>query len=445
MNDPVWLSRLQFGITIGFHFVFVTISLGMAWLLLAMESMAWRTGQPEWNRAARFFGRIFIVTFAFGVVTGIVMEFQFGLNWAVFSGFVGDIFGTPLAAEGLFTFVIESVFIGLYIFGRDRVPKAIHWFSIFMVALGATLSAFWILVANSWMHTPAGYAVRNGRIELSNFYDVVFNQSMWSRFFHTVDAVLVGGAFFVAGVSAYLLLKHKDVELAKKTLRLSVTFGLVVSVLELYPFGDMSARQVALTEPTKFAAMESVEKTGPRAAIVLFGIPVEEPPRLIYDVRVPGALSWLAYRDANAAVKGFDQFSPNELPPLALTFTSFHLMVGLGTFFIAAMGWAVIELIRGRLWESRWFLWVLVLSIPLPILACQFGWLTAEVGRQPWIVYGVMRTSDAASPNVSGSQVLFSLWLFGILYLMLGTVYVLLIARDVRRGPQPLRVGERPT
>jgi cytochrome d ubiquinol oxidase subunit I len=250
MSNVVWLSRLQFGITVGFHFVFVTISLGMIWLLFAMETMAWRLDTDEWKRAARFFGRIFVITFVFGVVTGIVMEFQFGLNWAAFSHFVGDIFGTPLAAEGLFTFVAESVFIGLYIFGRDRVSKAVHWFSVLMVALGATFSAFWILVANSWMHTPTGYVMRNGRVELDNFYRVVFNPSMWTRFFHTVDAVLIGGAFFVAGVSAYLLLTHKDEELAKKTLRLAVVFGLIVSVLELFPFGDMSAREVAQTQPT---------------------------------------------------------------------------------------------------------------------------------------------------------------------------------------------------
>ena len=437
MSDAIWLSRLQFGITIGFHFIFVTVSLGIVWLLFAMETMAWRTGQEAWTRAARFFGRMFIVTFVFGVVTGMVMEFQFGLNWAAFSNFAGDIFGTPLAAEGLFTFVVESVFIGLYIFGRDRVPKAVHWFSILMVALGATFSAFWILVASSWMHTPAGYTVRNNRIELGNFLDVVFTESMWARFFHTVDAVLIAGAFFVAGVSAYLLLTNKDAALARKTLRLSVVFGLITSVLELFPFGDMSARQVAHTQPTKFAAMESVEKTQTGAGLVLFGIPVEDPPHLMYAVRLPYALSLLASRDPHAEVKGFDQFARGDLPPFTLTFTSFHVMVGLGTFFIAAMAWAVFQLVRGRLWANRWFLWVLVLSIPLPIVACQFGWLTTEVGRQPWVVYGLMRTAEAASANVSAHQVLVSLWSFGMLYLVIGVFYVLLMARDIRRGPQP--------
>lgn len=432
MSDVVWLSRLQFGLTIGFHFFFVTVSLGIVWLLFAMETMAWRTRQEVWGRAAAFFGRIFVITFVFGVVTGMVMEFQFGLNWAAFSNFVGDIFGTPLAAEGLFTFIVESVFIGLYVFGRNRVPKAIHWLSILMVALGATASAFWILVANSWMHTPAGYTLANGRIELSSFLEVVFNESMWVRFFHTVDAVLIAGAFFVAGVSAYLLLANKDADLARKTLKLSVVFGLITSVLELFPFGDMSARQVAQTQPTKFAAMESVETTQQGAGLVLFGIPVEDPPHLIYDVRLPYALSLLAHRDARAAVKGFDQFSRDDLPPFVLTFTSFHIMVALGMFFIAAMAWAVFQLVRGRLYENRWFLWVLVMSIPLPILACQFGWLTAEVGRQPWVVYGLMKTSDAASTNVSAHQVHVSLWSFGVLYLVLGVSYVLFMVREVR-------------
>jgi cytochrome d ubiquinol oxidase subunit I len=284
--------------------------------------------------------------------------------------------------------------------------------------------------------------VRNGRVELSNFLEVVFNESTWVRFFHTVDAVLIAGAFFVAGVSAYLLLGNKDVDLARKTLRLSVVFGLIVSVLELFPFGDMTARQVAHTQPTKFAAMESVEKTQKGAGLVLFGIPVEDPPHLIYSVRLPYALSLLASRDPHAKVKGFDQFSRDDLPPFTLTFTSFHVMVGLGTFFIAAMAWAVFQLIRGRLWANRWFLWVLVLSIPLPIVACQFGWLTTEVGRQPWVVYGLMRTSDAASANVSAYQVLVSLWSFGILYLVIGALYVLLMVRDVRRGPQPVNLAK---
>ena len=417
MNDVVWLSRLQFAITIGFHFAFVVISLGMVWPLFIIETMAWRTKNRVWERAGKFFGKILGITFVFGVVSGIVMEFQFGTNWGAYSNFVGDIFGTPLAAEGIFTFFLESVFIGLYIFGRDKIPKGVHWFSILMVATGATFSAFWILVANSWMQSPTGYAVQEGRLVLTNFRQVIFNKAVLPQFLHTVDGILIGGAFFMAGVTAWMVLKNKEMELAKKVLKMSMIFGLITSILELYPFGDMSARRVAESQPTKFAAMESVEKTRSRASLVLFGLPIENPPHLIMDVRAPAVLSWLAFRDADATVKGFDSFAADDLPPFILTFTSFHLMVALGTLFIAEMIFGTFLLWRGTLWQNKWFLWILVASVPLPIIACQFGWMTAEIGRQPWIVYGVLKTAQAASVNITSGEVMVSLLLFSGLYI----------------------------
>jgi cytochrome d ubiquinol oxidase subunit I len=438
MDDSVFLSRLQFAVTIGVHFVFVTLSLGIVWLLLAVETMAWRTKNSEWEKAAGFFGRIFVITFVFGAATGLVMEFQFGTNWAGFSKFTGDIFGTPLAVEGMFSFFLESVFLGVYIFGRNKLSKGFHWFSILMVTLGATFSAFWILVANSWMNTPDGYLISNGKIILDDFSKVIFTKSLWPRFFHTMDAVIISGALFMAGVSAYIYLKNKGVSIAEKTLKLAIVVAFITSVLELYPFGDASAKQVAATQPTKFAVMEWLEKTQKRAPLLLFGIPVGNPPHLIYAISVPGPLSWLAFRNIDATVKGMDQFSPDELPPFALTFTSFRLMVTLGLLFIAISGFGVLLLLKKWLFRFKWFLVLLILNIPLPVIACQLGWITTEVGRQPWIVYGVLKTSQAASINVSAQEVLFSLILFSALYFFIMAFYIFLIVSEVRRGPEPL-------
>jgi cytochrome d ubiquinol oxidase subunit I len=437
--DSVFLSRLQFAITIGIHFIFVTLSLGMVWLLFAVETLAWRTKAPAWEKAGRFFGKIFVTTFAFGVVTGLVMEFQFGTNWAGFSDFTGDVFGTPLAAEGMFSFFLESVFIGIYIFGRNRVSRGTHWFSILMVALGATFSAFWILVANSWMNTPDGYVIENGRIILNDFARVIFTKSLWPRVLHTMDAVFIAGALFMAGVSSYFYLKNKETALARKTLKLAIVSGFIASILELYPFGDMSARQVAATQPTKFAVIESIEKTQKGTPLVLFGIPVEEPPHLIMDVRVAYALSWLTFGDSSAEVKGMDKYAPDELPPFALTFATFHLMVGLGMYFIVVTALGTLLLYKERIFRAKRFLKLLIVSIPLPVIACQLGWITTEVGRQPWIVYGVLKTSDAASVNVSAGEVLASTILFSLLYLIIMAFYIFLIVTDIRRGPQPLK------
>lgn len=436
--DTVLLSRLQFAITIGVHFIFVTLSLGMVWLLFAVETLSWRTKDPAWEKAGRFFGRIFVTTFAFGVVTGLVMEFQFGTNWAGFSNFAGDVFGTPLAAEGMISFFLESVFIGIYIFGRNKLSRGTHWFSILMVTLGATFSAFWIIVANSWMNTPDGYVIENGRIILNDFSKVIFSESLWPRFFHTIDAVFIAGALFMAGVSSYFYLKNKETALAVKTLKLAIISGFIASVLELFPFGDMSARQIASTQPTKFAAIESVEKTQKGAPIVLFGIPIENPPHLILDVRIPYVLSLMAFHDIHAEVKGMDQYERDELPPFALTFTTFHLMVGLGMFFIALTGFGILLLYKWRIFRTKWFLKLLIISIPLPVIACQLGWITTEAGRQPWAIYGVLKTADAASVNVGAGEVLTSIILFSLLYLIIMIFYIFLIVTDIKRGPQPL-------
>ena len=442
--DPLFLSRLQFAITVGFHFLFPPLSLGLAWLIVIMEWRGWKRGDEDYVRAGRFFGKILGLTFVVGVASGIVMEFQFGTNWARYSKFVGDIFGAPLAAEGVFAFFLESTFLGLYLFGRNRVSKGVHWFSALMVAFGATLSAFWIIVANSWQQTPAGFEIRNGRAELTDFGAAVFNASTWPRFFHTLDACLIAGAFLVAGVSAYLILRNKATEVGRKTLKLALIFGLVVSVVALFPTGDQHARQVARTQPEKFAAMEGLIRGQTRAPLTVFGIPSEEPPRVSLKMGIPGILSLMASGELEAHVPGIEDLREEgrPTPPFVITFISFHTMVGLGTLFIALTAFGVFLLYRKKLFETRWYLKLLLWAIPLPLIACELGWIVAEVGRQPWVVYRVLKTQDAYSANVTGGEVLFSIIMFGLIYLVLGALYVFILARKINRGPEPLLAKE---
>jgi len=434
--DPVLLARIQFAVTIGFHFIFPPISIGLAWLLVIIEYRAWRRRDDAYERMGKFFSRLLAITFAVGVATGIVMEFQFGTNWAEYSKYVGDIFGAPLAAEALFAFFLESTFLGLYLFGRNRVSKGVHWFSVLMVAVGATLSAFWIIVANSWQQTPAGFIFneQSGRAELASFWAAVFNPSTIIRYVHVMDAALITGAFFVAGIAAYRLLKDSESVVARKALRLALIVGLITTLLETIPFGDHHVRVVAKTQPEKLAAFEGLYEGGTNAPLAVFGIPTKD--RIAAGVHVPGLLSFLIGGSTDTYVKGLNDFPENERPPVFLPFVGFHLMVGLGFLCLALSAWGLVLLARGRLWTSRWFLVALVLAIPLPNLACQLGWIVAEVGRQPWIVYRLLRTADAASVTVSAGEILFSLVLFSAIYALLGALYVFLIVREARRGPE---------
>ncbi|HUX93694.1 MAG TPA: cytochrome ubiquinol oxidase subunit I, partial [Ignavibacteriaceae bacterium] len=434
--DAVLLSRIQFAMTIGFHFLFPPISIGLAWLLVIIESFGFKRKEEVYVRLGKFFGKILALTFSVGVATGIVMEFQFGTNWAEYSKFVGDIFGAPLAAEGVFAFFLESTFLGLYLFGRDKVSNGVHLFSIWMVAIGATISAFWIIVAGSWMQTPAGYIIKNGRAELTNFWDAVFNPSTVIRFLHTVDAALIAGAFMVAGVSAYLILKNKETELAKRSMKIAVYFGLIVSLLELFPFGHESGREVAKYQPAKFAAIQGLYTSQTGAPLAVFAIPVMPPPELKAKIEIPGLLSWLAFGDFNAKVQGINDFPSNDLPPLFITFVSYHNMVVLGMLFILLMMIATYLLKKNKLWDKKILLKIFVWAIPFPVIACELGWISAEVGRQPWIVYNVMRTSDAVSRNVPAGDVLFSIILFALIYLLIGSLYLYLLIKEIKHGPE---------
>lgn len=436
--DAVFLARLQFAVTIGFHFLFPPITIGLAWLLVIAETIGWRKNNEVYQKLAKFFAKILALTFAVGVATGIVMEFQFGTNWAEYSKFVGDIFGAPLAAEGVFAFFLESGFLGLYLFGRNRVSKAVHWFAGLMVAVGSTISAFWILVANSWQQTPAGYVIQNGRAELTDFWEAVFNPSTMIRFFHTIDAAIISGAFLMAGIAAYYLLKKKHVEIGKAAMKLAVIIGLVSSLLELYPFGHEHVLQVVQTQPAKFAAIEGLYTSEDSAPLVLFAVPFDNPPELKGTFEIPGLLSLMAFGDINAPVQGLDAFPRDEHPPLFLTFVSFHNMVILGTYFIGLMLLAAWLLRKNKLYENKLVLKAFLYSIPLPLVAIQFGWIAAEVGRQPWIVYNILRTSDAISVTVPAGDILFSLILFGLIYLLLGSLYIYLLVKKIKHGPELL-------
>ncbi len=436
--DAVLLSRIQFALTVGFHFIFPPITIGLAWLLVVIEGWGWRTGQVSWQRLGVFFGRLFGLTFAVGVATGIVMEFQFGTNWAGYSRFVGDVFGSPLAAEGVFAFFLESSFMGLYLFGRKKLSKGMHWFSILMVAVGATISAFWILVANSWQQTPAGFTIIGGRAELASFTEAVFNPSMWPRFFHTIVAALVSGAFFMTGISAYQILKNRQSEYFLKTLKLGVVAAALFSLLSIFPTGHIHASQVAHTQPEKFAAIEGLY-TGHEngAPLVLFAYPTDPPPKLHGKIEVPNLLSWLAFGNPNAPILGLSDFPPDRVPQgaeLWLSFVSFHNMVLLGMWFLALSAGTALLMGFGKIPRMRWVLWLWVLSIPLPVAACQLGWIAAEVGRQPWVVYGVLKTEQAVSVSVSAGEVLFSIILFGLIYLLLGSLWIYLLIRKTKQG-----------
>jgi cytochrome d ubiquinol oxidase subunit I len=390
----------------------------------------------------KLFGKLLAFTFAIGVATGILMEFQFGTNWAVYSKFVGDIFGAPLAAEGVFAFFLESTFLGLYIFGRDKVPRGVHWLSVVLVAVGATISAFWIIVANSWQQTPAGFALRNGRAELESFWAAVFNPSTLPRYFHTLAACLLAGAFVMAAVAAYRLLRDREDAVGRKALRISVVWGLVTSILVAFPFGHMHAQQVAETQPEKFAAIEGLYTSTEGAPLVLFGVVQNRPPQLHAKLEVPGLLSLLAFGDPGAPIRGIDEFPADEVPPLWITFVSFHNMVALGLLFIALTGWGVLRMSRGKLFQGRRYLQLMVWAVPLPIIACQFGWVAAEVGRQPWIVYKLLRTSEAASQVVGAGEILFSIVLFSLIYLGLGSLWVFLMIREAGHDLVPALAKE---
>lgn len=436
--EAVLLARLQFALTVGFHFIFPPLTIGLAWLIFWFMERHRRTNERAALVQARFWTRLFAVSFVLGVATGITMEFQFGTNWADYSRFVGDIFGAPLAAEGILAFFLESTFVGVLLFGWRRFSHRTLWFASLMVAIGATLSAFWIIVANSWMQTPAGYHLVNGRAELTSFWAAVFNPSTLPRYVHTVDACFITGSFFMLGVSAWYLWKRHHITLARQSMRVGLVAGFIASLLQL-PLGHWHAVQVAETQPLKLAAFEGLFETSRRAPLTIFGVPDLEAREMKAAIKIPAGLSLLVHGDPQRPVPGLDQAPPEEWPPLEWSFFPFHLMFLLGLFFIALTGLGLILLRAGRLFENAFFLPLAALTWPLPIVANELGWIAAEVGRQPWIVYQVpgMRTDQAISASVSPGEILTTMILFGVLYVLFFILWIQLLRREIRRGPDP--------
>ena len=433
--DALMLSRLQFAVATFFHFIFVPLTLGLSILIAIMETIYVRTGDEDYRRMARFWGRLFIINFAIGVVTGLTLEFQFGTNWSRYSSYVGDIFGSLLAIEATLAFFLESTFLAVWIFGWNRLSPRVHCLSIWLVALASNLSALWILIANSWMQHPVGYTIRGGRAELTDFLAIVTQPFAIQQFFHTVSGAYILAGFFVMGISAYHLLRRQHIPFFTKSFRMALTFALIFSLAEIVQ-GHIHGGEVAKIQPTKLAAMESHWESQTGAPMWLFLIPDEKNERNLVELgRIPGALSMLAYHSFQAPVKGLKDFPKDERPPVTLTFVAFRTMVGLG--FLFALLTVVAWFKRNKLLESPGFLKVMLYAIPLPYIALQAGWIVTEVGRQPWIVYGLMKTRDAVSP-IAASQVGVSLGAFILVYSLLGAAAFYLMIRYARLGPQPL-------
>ena len=431
--DVLFLSRLQFAAATMFHFLFVPLTLGLTILIAFMETKYARTGDETYLKMTKFWGKLFLINFALGIVTGITLEFQFGTNWSRYSAFVGDIFGSLLAIEATAAFFLESTLIGVWIFGWKKLSAKAHAAVMWLIAGASTLSAIWILIANSWMQHPVGYVIRNGRAELENFAEVVTQPWAILEFIHTVSGAYISSAFFVMGISAYHLLKKQHTDFFTKSFRIALTFGLIFSVIEVAE-GHIHGADLADKQPTKLAAMESHWVTQEKAPIYMFVIPDEKNEKNKVEILpIPGMLSMLAKHNPNAEVKGLKDFPEDERPPVLISFLSFRIMVGLGMLFVllTATGF----LIRKRLLDFPLYLKAMLLAIPLPYIAIEAGWVLAEVGRQPWIVYGIMKTSDAVSP-IHTSQVFTSFLAFLIVYGLLGAVGFYLIVKNAKKGPE---------
>ena len=450
--DAVWLSRIQFALTIGFHYLFPPLSIGLGLLMVIMEGTYLWTKNRQYEAMAKFWTKVFALIFAMGVASGIVMEFQFGTNWATYSRYVGDIFGSALAAEGIFAFFLESGFLAVLVFGWDRVSPRMHFFSTLMVSLGSIFSAVWIIVANSWQQTPAGYhIVGEGilrRAEITDFWAVVFNPSTVERLTHTLIGAFILGSFFVMSVSAYYLLRNRHMEFARKSFSIALPFAAVFSIASLIS-GHSNAQMIAEYQPAKLAAFEGhFTTTEGGAPLYLFGVPDVEEQRVKYGVAVPGMLSFLVYSEWNRPVTALDDpaIVPGGLkqgemvqdywPPVNASFQMYHLMVGLGFLFILLTLYATFLWWRRRLFDKRWLLRIFVWAVAGPMIANQAGWAAAEIGRQPWIVWGMLRTADATSKSVPAGQIFASILLFGLIYAMLLLVWLYVMDSKIKTGPE---------
>lgn len=437
MEDALLLHRLQFAFTITFHYLFPQLTMGLGLLIVIMKGMALKTGSEFYNNGARFWAKIFAINFAIGVVTGIPMEFQFGTNWARFSTFAGGVIGQTLAMEGVFAFFLESSFLGLFLFGEKRLGPKLHFLSAFMVFAGSWLSGYFIIATNAWMQHPVAYEVASdGSVALASFWGLLLNPWILWQYTHTMMGSVVTAAFCLAAVGAFYLLAHRDEEYGRLFVRLGVIAGVVSSVLVAFPTGDGQVKNVLNHQPVTFAAMEGLFETQEGAPLVLIGQPDMEKRTLDNPLHVPRMLSFLTYLHWGAEVKGLDAFPEENWPTnIPLLYYSYHVMVGLGTIFIAIMLTASYLLRKGKLFTARPLLWVLMLAFPFPNIANTAGWWTAELGRQPWLVYGLMRTVDGTSTTVSAGNTLFTLIGFAGMYFVIGMLFLFLVVKTIHQGP----------
>jgi len=439
MGSALDVHRLHFAFTVTFHYLFPQLTMGLALLIVILKTIFLRTGDEHYNRSARFWAKIFGINFALGVVTGIPMEFQFGTNWAEFSKTAGGVIGQTLAMEGIFSFFLESSFLGLFLYGEKRLGRIGHWVSALLVFLGSWLSGYLIVATDAWMQYPTGYRILpNGEIALASFWGLLLNPWALAQYAHNMLGAVQTGCFVMAAVGAFYLLTRRNLTYGKTFLRFGVIVGVIAAVLQMTPTGDIQGKMVALHQPVTLAAMEGLFASQQGAPLAILGQPDIDKRRLDNPLEVPAMLSFLTYRKWSAHVSGLDSFPQKDWPDtVELLYYSYHVMVGLGTIFIAVMGLSAILLWRKKLYESRWMLWILMLSAPLPYIANTAGWMTAELGRQPWLIYGLMRTANGASPRVAAGNAWFTLIGFMGMYTILAMLWLFLVYREIEHGPGP--------
>lgn len=437
MEDALIVGRYQFAFTIMFHYLFPQLTMGLSLLIVVLKSLAIWKKDERYNQSARFWAKIFAINFAIGVVTGIPMEFQFGTNWAKFSAFAGGVIGQTLAMEGVFAFFLESSFLGLFLFGEKRLGQVWHLISAIVVFAGSWLSGFFIIATNAWMQHPVGFETDvNGVVQLASFWELLSNPWVGWQYAHNMLGSVITASFVMAAVGAFYLLAKRDEAYGRIFVRTGVIAGLIASVLAAFPTGDKQGQNVARYQPVTLAAMEGLFETKEGAELILIGQPDMEKLKMDNPVHIPRLLSFLTYFRWKAEVKGLDAFPRDEWPDnIPLLYYSYHMMVGLGTMFIAITALATFLLWRRKLFSSNWLLWAIMLSFPFPYIANTTGWMTAELGRQPWLIYGLMRTSEGVSPTVSAGNILFTLLGFMGMYTLLGLLFLFLVMREVNHGP----------
>jgi cytochrome d ubiquinol oxidase subunit I len=442
--DALTLHRIQFSFTITFHYLFPQLTMGLALLIVVLKTMALRTKDERYSDAARFWAKIFAVNFLLGVVTGIPMEFQFGTNWSEFSRRTGGVIGQPLAMEGVFSFFLESSFLGLFLFGEKRLSRVAHWGAAFMVFLGSWISGFFIIVADAWMQHPVAYQMLpNGTFQVSSFWGLVTNPWAWRQYAHNMCGAVVTGAFVMSSVGALYILQKRDNDFGRIFLRVGVIAGVLSCLAMVFPTGDLQGKFVAANQPTAIAGMEGLFHSQKGAPIVLMGQPDIQGQKIDNPIAVNKVLSFLIYGTTAAEVQGLDAYPKDQWPTtLPLLFYAYHIMAGLGTYFAALMAVSVFLLWRGKLYTTRWLLWPILLSFPLPYIANTAGWMTAEIGRQPWLVYHLVRTAGSESASVGAGTTLFSLLGFMGMYTVLAILWILLVYHIIENGPMPATTPE---